>query len=44
MCGRYAVTTDPALLAGEIDAVDWLRSLAGHVRGHRELLEKSAAQ
>ncbi|KXP07883.1 SOS response-associated peptidase [Tsukamurella pseudospumae] len=22
MCGRYAVTTDPALLAGEIDAVD----------------------
>lgn len=29
---------------GEIDAVDWLRSLAGHVRGHRELLQKSAAQ
>ena len=28
---------------GEIDALDWMRSLVGHVRGHRELLEKSAA-
>lgn len=29
---------------GELDALDWLRSLVGHVRGHRELLEKSAKQ
>lgn len=28
---------------GELDALDWLRSLVGHLRGHRELLEKSAA-
>lgn len=28
---------------GEIDALDWARSLVGHLRGHRQLLEKSAA-
>lgn len=28
---------------GELDALDWLRMLAGHVRGHRVALEQSAA-
>ncbi|RJF73119.1 DinB family protein [Deinococcus cavernae] len=26
---------------GELDALDWMRSLVGHLRGHRELLERS---
>lgn len=26
---------------GELDALDWLRTLAGHLRGHRQLLEGS---
>ena len=29
---------------GEIDALDWVRSLVGHVRGHRELLEQSVTK
>ncbi len=28
---------------GELDALDWLRASIGHLRGHRELLQKSAA-
>lgn len=28
---------------GELDALDWLRMVTGHLRGHRQLLEKSAA-
>ncbi|WP_022800189.1 DinB family protein [Deinococcus ficus] len=27
---------------GELDALDWLRMVSGHIRGHRELLERSA--
>lgn len=26
---------------GELDALDWMRSLVGHLRGHRQLLEES---
>ncbi len=28
---------------GELDALDWLRMVAAHVRAHRKLLEQSAA-
>ncbi len=31
MCGRYAVTTDPALLAAELDAIDEVTSSASSV-------------
>lgn len=29
---------------GELDALDWLRMVSGHLYSHRQLLEKSAAQ
>ena len=33
MCGRFAVTTDPALLAEKIHAIDEATAVAGEVRG-----------
>ena len=32
------------LYFGELDALDWLRMVAGHAYNHRKLLERSAAQ